>query len=209
MQRRLLLILVLLLLPAQSWAADDCFNFRATAGYVTDAADTSPVLGEIYPNSYSNGLTGGWDAAIDTRDRSTTVPRLAGGNQQIATTTLRTFRVDLPATGTYTIRLGMGDATQGDVRNRYLIQDNTTTLFEVTDSGTIAADSFFNANDTAATAANWVTNYTSSGKNYVFASTIFKFQIAAFNGLTRGSIAHLCISSSGGETFGFRRRGGP
>ena len=93
-----------------TWA--QAFDFRNTSTYVTDPPGDTYVLPTTkYPTTV-NGATFGWTtpALVGGRDRSTTVdPRLAGmdyaNNGSPAT-----FYVDLPAPGTYSLSLAMGDA---------------------------------------------------------------------------------------------------
>src|SRR3990167_6684343 len=91
-------------------AWDKGFDFRNTSAYVTDPADHTYVLHtETYPTT-RNGVTFGWSAGtIDSRDRDSGIDaRLAGINFGAAT---GTFRVDLPATGDYDVRIASGDAS--------------------------------------------------------------------------------------------------
>ena len=90
------------------------FDFRNTAAFVNDPpGDTYVLPSTIYPTTVS-GVTFGWAHAKSAggRDRGNTDPRLAGINY-VANGSPGTFYVDLPAPGTYSISLAMGDAGNG------------------------------------------------------------------------------------------------
>jgi hypothetical protein len=97
------------------------FNFRGTSGYVTDPSYAVPVLGEAYPNTYTNAdgksLNGGWTLAVSILDRaSTNDPRIAGINYHFSSP--RWFLLDLasgsaPGAGVYTVDIAYGDAGGG------------------------------------------------------------------------------------------------
>ena len=94
---------------APSWQQG--FNFRSTAAYVTDPANTTHVLATTaYPTKGGNA-TFGWQntSLVQSRDRSTGVdPRLAGINYA-NNGSPATFYVDLPSAGSYNVSLAMGD----------------------------------------------------------------------------------------------------
>lgn len=113
------------------------FNFRATQGYVVDPINTTYFLGELYPTSKTIGsitLNAGWDGPVAARDRAATVdPRLAGSNQIDISGITRKFRVDLPISGIWGIRLGFGNLLYGRaVSFDILDSDGTTVLYSKT-----------------------------------------------------------------------------
>lgn len=164
------------------------FNFRQTAGYVTDNADETyvrtPSDGETYPTT-RNGVTFGWDlATVESRNRSTGVDvRLAGVNFD-AVTTGAVFQVDLSQTGPHTIRAAFGEATYARTINMSL-QDNTTTFSTI--SGSPASGHFLDATGTDYAAASWPGSNTSI--NRTFTSSILRVLINA----TVSPIAHLQV----------------
>lgn len=87
-------------------------NFRATSGYVTDSAQNTYCLNDVYPVT-RGGLTFGWNVAgtgTVKLDRTTgSGDYYAGINCQQNTGTQRTFKVDLPAAGRYAIKALFGD----------------------------------------------------------------------------------------------------
>src|SRR6185503_21011020 len=96
------------------------WNYRASAGYVTDNIHYGvPVLFEIYPHTYTNGdgqsVNAGWDiTSSSVADRASgNDPRIAGINY--GTSGTRVFTVDLasgsaPGAGAYTVDIAAGDA---------------------------------------------------------------------------------------------------
>src|SRR5271165_2651919 len=104
-------VLLMLLSGAMLACAQQGFDFRYTASFVTDPAGNTAVLPTTAYPTHANGLTFGWANTylVQGRDRSTGVdPRLAGIN--VATNGQpATFYVDLPSPGTYNLALAMGD----------------------------------------------------------------------------------------------------
>ena len=113
------------------------FNFRATAGLVTDGPDETYVVADNYPTT-RNGVTFGWTGgAVLPVNRSTNPDRrLAGFNYHIITN-VRYFKVDLPGNGTYDIRLATGDYLAPQPNHLWEIRDDTTVLTSKADSGTL------------------------------------------------------------------------
>jgi hypothetical protein len=163
------------------------FNFRATSGYVTDdSGDTYVLDTDTYPVS-RNGITFGWTVApTSSRDRSTTQGvKLAGinyGNNN------GTFQVDLPTSGSYVIRLALGDAGSNQVSMALTLKDNSTTILSL--SG-ITTD-FAQYADTCGR-LYYYTTWPSA--NYPlrcsFASSTFIAQLGAASSNT--TIAHIAI----------------
>lgn len=156
------------------------FNFRATAGYVTDQAYAVPVLAETYPNTYTNAngnsINAGWDGGVNTLDRSNTNdPRLAGVNY-LPSASQRIFQVDLssgsnPGAGSYTIDIAAGDQGNNLVED-FKILDNATLLIDGTNGGSgftpAAAGHFIDVTLTDVTAS---VNWTGTTVSKTFAST--------------------------------------
>lgn len=172
-------------------AFDKGWNFRDSAGFVTDGTNQTYVVGtaglwEIYPTT-RNGTTFGWDnvASGNLRDRNSgNDPRLAGVQWSDV---LRVFRIDLPSAADYNIDLALGDPGGGANSINSKVYDNTTLLTTI--SGSNSSGEFKDANGTNHTsAANWVSNHATLLKT--FASTIFK--ISAEGGLT--PVTHVFLS---------------
>lgn len=171
-------------------------DFRATSTFVTDPANCTYCLGDAYPTT-RGGLTFGWlaGAGSTTRDRSTSVDvRLAGIN---GTSGSGTFRVDLPATGTYNIGIAMGDAGSNQSGQSFTVLDNTTSLLT---GGPQSPNSnqYMDASGVVRTSdTDWINNNVQ--KSLTFATTTFKITAA---GTVFGVLAHLdIVASGGGVTF--------
>lgn len=143
-----------------SWTTVKQFNFRQTSDYVTDGANATYVLGDTYDVTRSIGgqnVTFGWatsGATLNTRNRSLTVDvRLAGINFLDADGE-RYFRVDLPAAGTYGVRLALGDTDYGH-NISVIIKDGVGGSTLTTIQSSVASGSFLDANGDAWSAANW------------------------------------------------------
>lgn len=189
--RNLILILSWLFLGA--WT-DAGFNFRATSGYVSDGADQTYVLADTYPTT-RGGFTFGWTSALGdgSRDRDSGIDvRLAGQNQVITPNAPRTFRVDLSATGSYTICVANGDATSTQSDQRLEFYDDSTLLFSIVDAGgsSIAGGNFNDASGVERTAAAWPGSQVCV--THTFATTIFNM-VAGSGSSENGTIAHLRI----------------
>lgn len=158
-------------------AFDKGFNFRQTSGYVTDGTNETYVLAsDAYTGSViRNGVAFGWTTALgaqDSRDRNSALDRRLSGigfNDGIATV----FRVDLPAAGTYSLRLAMGDPSNSKTIS-VTIKDGANTL--VTISGvSVPAGSHLDATGTVYTDANWPASNSAVSK--VFAGTVLTVEI--------------------------------
>lgn len=177
-----------------SW--DKGFNFRGSSGYVTDGANTTYVLSsDAYPVT-RNSVTFGWTVnPTNGLDRNSGADvRLAGINYGNGN---GTFRVDLPATGSYAIFLGIVDQGSDQTGCNFSIKDNGSTLFSV---GPVSPTSGVNCNtgthifDATGTELDGCSAW-SSGQASVtktFASTILQLTLDAAT--TNSTIAHLFIS---------------
>ena len=125
---------------APSWQQG--FNFRATAGYVTDPANTTHVLATMAYPSKVGTVTFGWQKTnvVQSRDRSIDVdPRLAGINY-VTNGYPATFYVDLPSAGLYNLSLAMGDEgyTQCSTMCQVQFLDGGTVVGSISGNPTIA-----------------------------------------------------------------------
>ena len=137
------------------------FDFRNSAGYVTDPPGDSYVLsGTAYPTK-SNGVTFGWvkTSLVQSRDRNAKLdPRLAGINFA-ANGMPATFYVDLPSAGAYNLSLALGDAGYQSCWVQCQIQflDGNTVLATVT-KGSTNMGYFYDAKGSNWSAAAWPTS---------------------------------------------------
>lgn len=191
-------------------------NFRQTAGYVTDGTgeDWHGVGGggATYPTTTAQGNTVGWEDSLGSllQDRN----RNSGNNRRLAgmnfagTTGTHRFRFDLPSSGSYNVRVAMGDASYAQTVDCELL-DTTTSLGVLTSGSTGAANSFKAANGSTYTAANWVTNEATHLTNFTFSTTICRFRQSTASTQT-GYTAHLYVeaaAAAGGQPT-MRRWGG-
>lgn len=165
-------------------AFDIGFNFRLTSGFVTDGGEGVPVLGESFPNTYTNtngfSVNAGWNMAPSEKvDRTNTNdPKIAGLNG--ANSAVQTFTVDLssgsaPGAGNYSVDLAAGDATNLRLSS-FKLFDNATLLIDGSNggSGTVTSGGhFLDATVTDVTAS---TTWTGTPVNKTFASTTVNLQ---------------------------------
>lgn len=152
-------------------------NFRATSGYVTDPTDSIYCLGDPYPvtrNTVTTGqaVTFGWlesdattpkDLAAYTRDRDAGIsPKLAGVNFKIGAD-LYIFRIDLPASGLWTVRVAAGDAdSSNDVDWDILNSDASTVLLSQAEASVTTGNWKDATGVTRTSSADWVSNNASA-----------------------------------------------
>ena len=189
-------------------------DFRGTSGFVTDPTNYDNENGgsssgqgaaATYPRTSAQGNTVGWETTFNFVDRSSSVnARLAGVNYIGSGGATATYRIDLPATGSYGIQGAFGD--QGSAQNTFTIQlEDTTTVFATpvnAQSSTI--DQFYAANGTQETEANWLTNNPVAGSgtdeiSRTFTTTIFRIKLTGNSGAA--VMASIFIRSGGGGGF--------
>lgn len=139
------------------------FNFRTTSGYVTDEVDQTYVLGptipgdsEAYPTT-RNGVTFGWTTQPNgAADRSAAnIPELAG--TAYVTGADAVFRVDLPNSGTYKLRLAMGDETSSQPDSGVTILDNVTPVLTLAGQAVVATQ-WVDATNVSRDDVDWLAN---------------------------------------------------
>lgn len=144
-----------------SWSTPKGINFRATAEFVTDGTNQGHSLGDAYPVTQTIGgesVTFGWAASetSEARDRTTSNDvRLAGFVFHTNDGSQVTFKVDLPAAGTYKVRLALGDPAYPSGYQYCQVKDGSTVLFTVNDANGTAANHFDDSAGTDFTAAAW------------------------------------------------------
>lgn len=191
-------------------AFDMGFDFRLTSGFVTDAAFGVPVLGEIFPNTYTNGngfsINAGWDVApSQTADRANTNdPRIAGINTNPAGATGNIFTVDLssgsaPGTGIYTIDIAAGDATNFRISS-YKLFDNTTLLIDGSNGGLGTATPGGTYLDATVASVAASTTWTGTTVNKTFATTTVKLSNNPDSINTTTCIAHFRLTAPSAAT---------
>lgn len=183
-------------------------SFRGSAGGATDPADVTYCLGgnpggftgDYYPITRS-GITFGWSAGVAaSSDRAgATDARLKGMNYN-STTDGATFRIDLPATGTYRVYVALGDGEGGltSTDQTVVIKDNITTKVTIgpKDMTALGANAYYDANGTKRSEAQWVADSVYGGvasADLTFASTIVNVEFTSTAGYW--GIAHLFLES--------------
>jgi hypothetical protein len=185
-------------------AFDFGFDFRATAGFVTDPNFCAPELGELYPHTYTNALgTSITAGAIDpsavqnTRDRNASNdPRLAGqdgNNGNTFTPSFFQFKVALPFSGQWSVVLASGD--QAFASSEYIsILDNTTVIASYS-AVSVATNNYMDASGNVWPQASFFASQVPIV--YTFASSILIVQVGPSSptGSSGSNLAHLRITS--------------
>jgi hypothetical protein len=182
-------------------AFDMGFDFRGTAGYVTDQAFAVPVLGEAYPHTYTNangksinaGVPGGTAEILD-RD-ATNDARIAGIMYKTGGGTLA-FQVDLlsgsaPGAGSYTVDVAAGDALAGaQYDNRFQVLDTATVLIDSGDK-TLNNNLYIDATLAVVAATN---PWTGSTVVKSFATTLAKYVLVTPVSNNAPRVAHFRLT---------------
>jgi hypothetical protein len=172
-----------------SWSKG--FDFRGTAAYVTDPAGSVYVIGDRYPTTRCGC---GWESFVtgSVRDRSRTVPTLAGLNFQPSNSTQSesVFRVDLPGPGRYRVRLAAGD--QGYPNHAFFeIRDGNTVLRAQPDTA-VGTGQYIDATGVMrASAATWASSNAPLERD--FATSILRIALKRAPGGSASVLAHLSV----------------
>lgn len=173
-------------------------NFRATSGYATDGAGETYSLGEAYPTTRGS-QTFGWGSnrTGNSRDRAATNAHTSGIVFIANGGSTDTFTVDLPSTGTYDVRLAIGDATNGQA-HKIVVKDDTTTLATIT--GSTSAGQWLDATGTVRTSyLLWESD--NVALSLTFATTKLVLTVGDPSGSAATTISHVSyVSSSSGAS---------
>ena len=188
-----------------TWTAG--FNFRATAGYVTDGTGETYSIGEAYPTTRSMAgggasVTFGWNQSVaaNSRDRTTAspnAPELSGINYTTSTGSAITFQVDLPSAGSYIIRVAAGDAGAANNHSFWTVFDGTTALITSTET-TLSQNNFVDAGLTTRTASAWQSSNTAVTKTFATTTAKITVNVPTANASV---LAFFSLTASGGATF--------
>ena len=209
---RLLAVLAVLLAPLPAWATfPQGVDFRGTLAFVTDPTNYDKEQGGSssgqgaaanYPRTSAQGNTVGWETLWNFVDRSASVDARLAGDNYIASGGSATYRIDLPATGTYAIQGAFGDASFAQSTFTIQLEDGTTVFATPVNAQSITAGQFYAANGTLETsAANWATNNPNAGSGadeitHTFTTTIFR---VVLTGNTGAAVMNsIFIRSTGG-----------
>jgi len=136
-------------------------NFRGSLAFVTDGTDEVQTDGFSGGNAYpvtKGGWVQGWTVTFENAaDRNASIDRRLAGIGYKTNTGLSqgTYRVDLPAAGSYTIRLALGDDGSAQSYQYCEILDNTTSKLIIDKNTGTAVDEWYDAAGTKQTLANW------------------------------------------------------
>lgn len=189
------------------------FDFRTTAGLVTDPADCVCVAGEAYPHLYTNSngdsVNAGWSASVLTYDSGNYAgndPRVIGGNYHGNDSSSVYFQVDLssgncPGAGDYLINLAMGLFDFGQ-KQSFKLMDNATMLLDGTNGGSGYATAQYRFIDaTLATAVNGPP-YGGTPALFTFSSTTLKLIMSIDTLSDNSTAAHLHLDFQGAAATG-------
>lgn len=203
--------------------ADVGINFRQTLAYTTDGAGQYWVGGSAIPGfphytnspTTQNGYTWGWEDTgglfCDNLSAGTGDPRTAGAasfNNNDGRSPC-TFRVDIPATGTYDIRIAAGRANASGGVLYLQCFDDVTSFIDLT-NGTHTGntgDNYFDATGVLRTSTtNWVSGNVAVSRT--FASTILRLKLGdpAHSASDASYLAHISISQGAVATPQFSQR---
>ena len=150
-------------------------NFRQTAAYVTDppGAQYMIVSNYTYPSVTAQGNTVGYTTLHSQviQRGSTTPPDLAGCHYIFSNTPNSVFKMLLPQSGLYSIKLGIGDTAAHQVSCR--LYDDTT-LFASLSYPSLPGNNFMDAAGNIWSRANWLANNVPI--THTFASNILNIE---------------------------------
>lgn len=179
-------------------------NFRGTLAFVTDGSDEFAQFNlsvANYPVTTTQGNTVGFETSISggTLDRVNTNDRRLAGIVY-TNTTAEKFRFDLPATGSYDIRVAAGDAGGN---NSVFIElfDTTTSLGQLVPTHTaIGSQNFYDATNTLLTNSTWPGSNAAVTKT--FSTTICRFVNGDGTNICVMAHLHVAASSGGAASLG-------
>jgi hypothetical protein len=190
------------------------FDFRSTQLFVTDPSSSTYEISDVadYPVTRTvNGssVTFGWETLSpsgSSRNRGSSVDARIAGIQQVINdgTATGTFRVDLPATGDYTVGLAMGDGVGGNAQTEYLVVKDTSSALITFSGVAIGSSQFLDAAGNLWSPAAWPGSNVSVQKT--FTTTILRVTIGGTASTNSSTIAHLRVTAvSSGFTAKFRK----
>jgi hypothetical protein len=166
-------------------------NFRAAATGVTDGANETYSVGDIYPTQRTVGnlaVTFGWLSAVDSRTRNTSGDRrLAGFN---FVNGQATFRVDLPSAGTYDLRMALGEKDNSQ-HAAIQVLDDTIVVLTIPDKE-VHSSHYVDATGVDRTLNDWP-NKNAAKTGLIFKSTKLIVKVGVTGQNHSYVIAHLFI----------------
>jgi hypothetical protein len=150
--------------------------FRATDNETDPTnADAEVATSANYPRTSAQSNSVGHLGAVQPRDRNVETSVLLKGICFEAQANTRDYKILLPASGNYKIRLAMGDSSSNH-NCRCRVFDDTTQLLDI-DAGVVPSGQYADAAGTIHTSgANWVSNNAlSSTLSFSTTTLIFRF----------------------------------
>lgn len=158
-------------------------DFRQSNAYVTDPANydyDTEARAAAYPWTTAQGNNVGFEigSTLDLvyRDRSAVIDARLAGLARSDTVSPLTFRIDLPATGNYTISGAFGDAGFG-APTGWDLYDTASSLGTLASGADTPAGSFRDPTNVNRTAAAWPGSQATVTKT--FATTIMRIKSTA------------------------------
>lgn len=171
-------------------------NFRSTLAYVTDGADEAYCRGSAldpYPVT-RGGVTFGWQSGTAyAANRDAGVDRRLAGIVYTYNNSFSSFRLDLPATGDYDLRVAAGDAAGLNNYLQFRINDTITALVTVEDADGVATGHFDDVTGVDRTTSTWPTDNVKETKTFTVAQLGMGLSYYGGDGVYATKIAHLYV----------------
>jgi hypothetical protein len=164
--------------------SDQGFNFRLSAGFVTDAADETYVLStDSYPTTRGGWTFGYSSGAAVSRNRDSGIDRRFAGSH-FETSGDCDFRIDLPSSGEWNIRMVIGDKHAASSPKALFDLLDDVTIFQSVGQLTLSnnlrkgSDAAGNLLGDGSTIGSFLAEWIASNSPVVrtFASTVFVFR---------------------------------
>lgn len=184
-----------------SWSTGYGFNFRYTAGFVTDGTDEFFAGGlggtlKTYPTTFTTGVVGGWTANPASADDTNASydQRIAGASEHTNATAVAVFQLDLPASGSYRLRLGARVVYDARIE----IYDGASLLAGFNTAGTGASDWRDIAGSVFSTPALWASGNATQDVTFSGTTLTVKVGEPAGGAISYTRLGHLFVQQLGG-----------
>jgi hypothetical protein len=176
-------------------------NFRSSSGFVTDGTNEYGETAQnvSYPTTTPQGNNVGWESfqsgfAIGVRDRDATNDRRLAGVHFSSTGGAYgiTYRIDLPASGSYNIRGAFGDESNFDAGVQLELFDGSTSLGVLASNTAVPSGHWLDATGTDRSPdTDWAANNVAVNKT--FATSILRFLLGTST--QNAVVAHFYVES--------------
>jgi hypothetical protein len=176
-------------------------NFRSSSGFVTDGTNEYGETAQnvSYPTTTPQGNNVGWESfqsgfAIGVRDRDATNDRRLAGVHFSSTGAAYgiTYRIDLPASGSYNIRGAFGDESNFDAGVQLELFDGSTSLGVLASNTAVPSGHWLDATGTDRSPdTDWAANNVAVNKT--FATSILRFLLGTST--QNAVVAHFYVES--------------